>query len=117
MPRLLYVIPEINMSCQHRGLIEQMKERKIDFKKLKPGDVVAFLNRREDLLRVLCVLPEKNTYGFLGSYRSPHGRVPLEAIQYITQSMGGTGFDMTQAIRMGLEDLLGRKNRRVIGEA
>lgn len=114
MPRLLYVIPETNMACQHVGLVKQLKERGIDFKKFKPGDIVAFLNRRETMLRVMAVLPEKDTFGLLASYRSPHGRVPLEAIRYIPEAFGGGSFDMNKAIEKGLFDLLSKKKREVI---
>jgi hypothetical protein len=89
-----------------------LSERGIDFSSLKPGDVVAFLNRKENMLRVLCRLPEQNTWGFVGTYKSPHGRVPPEAIQYITQAMGGQGFNMNKAIRLGLEKLLGKRQRK-----
>lgn len=111
-PRLLYVIPETNFACQHRGLVRQLSEKGIEFSDLKPGDVIAFLNRKETMLRVLVSLPEKNTLGFVGTYKSPHGRVPPEAIQFVTQAMGGDGFNMNKAIRLGLEKLLGKKQRR-----
>ena len=115
MPRLLYVIPDTDMKNYQAGLVRHLSERGIDFKNLKNGDVVAFLNRKETILRVLAVLPEKNTLGFVGTYKSPHGRVPLDAIQYITQCMGGHGFNMNRAIKMSLEKLLG--GRRVRGES
>lgn len=111
MPRLCYVIPETNMQRQHNGLIQHLADLGIKFQDLKKGDVVAFLNRKETMLRVLAVLPEKNSLGFVGTYKSPHGRVPLEAIQYITHAMGGDGFHMNKAIRMGLEKLLGKRTK------
>lgn len=104
------------MCCQHVGLIKQMKKRGIEFANLKPGDVVALLNRAETILRVMAVLPEKDSYGFLGSYKSPHGRVPLEAIKYVAESLGGGGLNMNRAIKKGLEDLLGRESKAVISE-
>lgn len=114
MARLIYVVPDINMGSQHLGLMKQLSDRGIDFKKIKPGDIVAMLNRRESILRVMAALPEKDSFGFLGTYKSPHGRVPLEAIQFIAGSMGGTGFDMSKAIRLGLERLLGKKEKVVV---
>lgn len=110
MARLCYVVPEINMIGQHRSLLKQMKDRGIDFTKMKPGDVVALINRKENLLRVMSVLPEKDSFGLLASYRSPHGRVPPEALRFIPEALGGGAFDMSKAIRMGLEKLLGTES-------
>ena len=111
MPRLLRVIPDISMGCRHVGLVKQMKSHGVEFAKLKQGDVIALLNRAQNILCVMAVLPEADSFGFLGQYKSPHGRVPLEAIEFITASMGGGGFDMNKATKMGLEKLLGRKTR------
>lgn len=116
MPKLVYVVPDINMGSRHLGLIKQMKDRGIEFNKMKNGDVVALLNRRESIVCVMAVLPEKDSFGFLGMYKSPTGRVPLEAIQFIAQSLGGSGLDMSKAIRLGLEKLLGKKEEVVIAD-
>jgi hypothetical protein len=111
VPRLLHFIRETHMGLQHEGLVEHMKDRGVDFRKLKPGDMVAFLNRRENMLRVLVALAEKDSFGVVATYRSPHGRVPFEAIKYIPEAFGGGAFNMNAAIKKGLVELLGKKRR------
>jgi hypothetical protein len=107
--RLLHVIENSDLRCRHDGLALWAKKQKVDFSRFRPGDIVAFLNTTKTHLCVLVMLPEKESAGFLGSYRSPHGRVPPEAFEFISEALGGGGFDMTKAIRKGLEKLLSKK--------
>ncbi len=111
MTRLLHVIEDTDMRCRQEGLLEQARKKGVKVADLKPGDIVAFLNTRKDKLMVMTMLPEKDSAGYLGYYRSPHGRVPPEALEFIPRALGGDGFQMNKAIRSGLLKLLAKKGR------
>lgn len=111
MPKLLHVFLDADMRCRHEGLFKFMKTNRVNPKTLRPGDIVAFLNRRKDRLMVIGVLDEENSYGVLAYYRSPSGRVAAEAIQYIPKVFGGMGLDMGEAVRKSLIDILSRKGK------
>lgn len=107
--KLLHVFSDTDMRKRHEGLMDYAKEQGV--KSPKAGDVLAFLNAKRDRIIVLSFIDEKDCFGVMGYYRSPHGRVPMEAIQYIPQAFGGEGFDMNKAIRAGLVELLSKKAR------
>lgn len=112
MSRLLHVIPDTDMRARHEGLREFAKKRGVRWKSLRPGDIVAFLNTKRDRVMVLGVLDEEDSFGLMGYYRSPHGRVAPEAIQYIPEVFGGGRFDMNAATRKALTEILERKEKR-----
>lgn len=116
MGRLLHVIEDADMRCRQEGLIAQAKANKVDMASLKPGDIVAFLNTKKDRLMVMTMLQEEDSHGFLGYYRSPHGRVPPEALEFIPRALGVDGFQMNKAIRAGLAKLLAKRGHKVEGE-
>jgi hypothetical protein len=114
--RLLHVIENSDLRCRHAGLREWAKKQGADFSKFQPGDIVAFLNVEKTHLAVLVMLPEAESLGFLGNYKSPHGRVPPEALEFIPRAMGADGFRMNRAIKAGLQKLLFKKGRKVDGD-
>ena len=109
MAKILYVVNDFSMIGQHLSAINQLKHRGIEFNRLAPGDMIVMLNRKKSILRIATALPEKESLGFLGTYKSPHGRVPLDAIKFIAQVLGSNGFDMNKAIRLSLLKLLEEK--------
>jgi len=112
MSRLLHIIPDTDMRARHEGLADWAKKNGVRWKNLKPGDIVAFLNTKRDRIMVLGVLDEEDSYGLLGYYRAPHGRVMPEAIQYIPKVFGGGRFNMNEATREALTEILERKARK-----
>lgn len=111
MSRLLHIIADTDMRARHEGLSVWAKKNGVKWKNLKPGDIVAFLNTKRDRVMVLGVMDEADSFGLLGYYRSPHGRVMPEAIQYIPKVFGGGRFDMNEATREALVELLEKKKR------
>ena len=110
--RLLHIIHETDMRCSHEGLLVRAKEAGVPLTKMGPGDVIAFLNTGKDRLKVLAFTSEKDGHGILAYYRSPHGRVPLEAIEFIPEAFGGDGFRMDKAIKEGLLKALAKRKQR-----
>lgn len=113
MSKLLHVIENADLRGRHGSLLEQAKKEGVKVDDWKPGDIVAFLNTKKDRLVVMTMLPEEDSHGLLGMYKSPHGRVPAEAIEFIPLAFGGEGFQMNKAIRAGLEKLLYKRVRKV----
>lgn len=110
MAKLIRVLEGADLRCKHFGLRMWAKEtHDFDFGKCRPGEIVVFLNNDKSKLALLPALNEKDSSGFLGSYNSPHGRVPPEALEFIAEALGVNGFDMKIAIRKGLEKLLQKR--------
>ena len=112
MARILHVIQNADFRCRHEGLMAMARKAQVNMDELRVGDIVVFLNVARDRLICISVLPEQDSFGLLSYYRSPHGRVPMEAIQFIPQAFGATGLNMNAAIRSGLEQLLKKKTRK-----
>jgi hypothetical protein len=112
MGRIMHVFWDTDMRAGHHGLAEVAKKEGHALQKVSPGDYLCFINREQTMLKVLAMIEEKDTHGVLASYRSPHGRITLDAVQYIPQAFGASGFDMNKAIRRALEEKL--KKRRVL---
>lgn len=90
----------------------QAKKDGVKTDALKAGDIVIFLNADKTKFMLLAMTAERDSQGVLCYYRSPHGRVPPEALQFVPEAFGGQGFNMNRAIRIGLERLLAKKSRR-----
>lgn len=114
MKKLFRVIPDTDMRCRHQGLLAQALAAGVKKKDLKAGDILAFINGAKDRVMALAILEEEDSYHVLGYYRSPHGRVAPESIEFIAEAFGADGLDMDQAIRKGLEKLLGNRRARKI---
>lgn len=112
--RLLHIVHPADLRCRQDGLIAQAKENGVKTSSMKPGDIVVFLNSDKTKFMLLAMTSETDSHGVLCYYRSPHGRVPPEAMEFVPQAFGGHGgFEMNKAIRMGLEKLLHKKTKKV----
>lgn len=88
-------------------MIAQAKAAGISIKNLKPGELLVFINKKANRIAVLAGIEEKDSYGAMGYYRSPHGSIDQMAIQYIPSAFNGGRLDMTAAIRKALEQRFG----------
>jgi hypothetical protein len=105
--RLVYVFFDQDMRCTHEGLNRRMKKELGDNFKLQPGMISAFINRKKDRVMVLAGLKEADTFGVMGYYRSPHGRVDSGAIKFIPDAFDGGSFNMDRAIQKVIIEKLG----------
>jgi len=110
MTKLLHVFFDTDMRGRHEALdARALEDRKFDVKKLKPGDVLCFINTKQDRLMLLSGVNEQDTFGILGYYRSPHGRIDLKCIGYIQESFGGSAeVTMQEALRKRLDKHISR---------
>ena len=107
MGRIVHLFLEQDMRCTQPGLVARAKaERDFDIADLKPGDVLAFLNAKCDRIKVIAGIDEEDSYGVMGYYRSPHGRIDEGAVQYIADAFKGGAFKMTTAIKRSLHNKL-----------
>lgn len=111
MAKIIHVFFDVDMRAGQSGLADIAKKGGKVLKSLKAGEFLCFLNRAETLVKVLAPTGEEDSHGILSSYRSPHGRVDLNAIDYIPAAFGAEGFNMNRALRMALEDKLQKKVR------
>lgn len=108
MAKILHVFFGTDMRCSQEGLKLVAETAGKKFDSLKPGEMFCFINNAETRIKVLAPTDEADSRGVLGSYMSPHGRIDLDAIQYIPRAFGGSGFDMNKAIKASLEKKLDR---------
>lgn len=92
-PKIIAAFDCVHMGMAHQGLVNILRKNKI--KDLGHGDLVLFLNRGRDKLKVL------SGSGIVLAYvKLPDGRrLPIDAIQYIPQAFSkGGGIDIEGAI-------------------
>jgi hypothetical protein len=102
--RIVLYIDNVNMGLGHPGLTEMAKKFKVHPEKMGPHDLLMFINRAKDKLKVM------GSQGKVIAYlRMPHRqRLRLEAIQYIPQVFSTTGkIDYDAALRESLVRSLG----------
>lgn len=107
MARVMHVIPDTDMRGRQPSLIKQAKTKGLKWDEAKPGDVVVFINAKMDKIVLMTPLPEEDTFGLMGYYRSPHGRIDPRIIQYLSFNKGR--FDVDRATKSMLDDLLPKR--------
>lgn len=88
---LVRIFFDVDFRCGHEGLKKMMMKKGLNTADLEEDDMVVFVNSAKNKLKALKMLPEANSFGVLGYYRSPRGRIDLRAIMYIPQAFGATG--------------------------
>jgi hypothetical protein len=91
------------MGLSHRGLAELSKRfLKIDARTLENGDLLLFLNKKGDKLKVLGC--QGQVVGYVSSLNG--SRLMKDALQYLPHTFGATGFDYDGAVKIALEKRL-----------
>lgn len=104
--KILQVIENVHMGLGHQGLALLCKTKfKLDLNKLEDGTLVMFINRDKNKLKII------GHQGIvLGYLRMPHERkIMMEAIQYLPQTFGATGWNYDEALKKALESRLVQK--------
>lgn len=112
MARIIHVFFDVDMRAGQAGLAEVAKKGGKSVKKLQPGEFVCFLNSQKTIIKVLAPTGEADSFGILSQYRSPHGKIDLNAVDYIPAAFGAGSFNMNKALRMSLEAKIGKKRER-----
>lgn len=110
--KIVTLIDNVGMGNGHIRLAEIAKRvAKIDVEELGPGQIVMFLNRAKDKLKIM------GHRGVVTGYlRMPKGqRIMMEAIQYLPQTFGSGEINYDSALREALRTRLqrGRNQTRV----
>lgn len=95
MNKIARVFLDVHMGQNFQGLTKLMMKEKIDARSLGFGDFVIFLNRACTAFKLLA----GNSY--LVYYKNK-GKIPLEAIQYLPASFGGSELEFNKAIEKSL---------------
>lgn len=98
-PRILKLFLDVHMGLGHDGLIEIAKKGKVKINDLNESDLVMFINKHGDKLKVLGAQGKVIGYLKLPEKR----RIMLEALQYIPHTFGSNGFDYDSACKIVLE--------------
>jgi len=85
--RVIRIFQNADLRGQHDGLSLAALEHKIDCKKLKPGEFVVFINRKQDRAKVYAT---NNVVAFM---KHPENRrLDLQTIRYIPRVFNGGAF-------------------------
>lgn len=97
--RIIRLVDNVSMGLGHQGLHRLMLGNfKLDITKLEDGQLVMFLNKKKDKLKII-----GKSGTVLGYLKMPNGRrIMLDAVQYIPQTFGGSGFDYDLALKKAL---------------
>jgi len=97
----------VHMGLGHAGLNQIAKETaNIDVEKLNNQEYLVFINRKQDKIKVLCMVgtaPFRKPGFFYVNYGR---RLVMEAIQYIPRALGGGDFDFRKAEALALSQKL-----------
>lgn len=103
--KIVLLIDNVHMGLGHEGLAALARKFNKNPDTLQDGDLLMFLNRAKDKLKVMG--PGAKVLGYL---KMPKGRkIAMEAIQYIPQTFGASGFNYEAALERHLEQKLARR--------
>lgn len=88
--KIVRVFFESDMRCSHNGLKLICSSHEFS---PSENELVVFINRKQTMFKLLA---GPDTVGF---YKSPSGRVTMEAIQYLPQVFNGNKLDFNSAIK------------------
>lgn len=100
--KLLMIFDNVNMGRSHDGLTEIAKRWKVDPHQLQAGELLLFINRARDKIKVFA---PNNVIAY---YRAPKGtRVDMQALQYIPRAFTKSGkIDYDEALKKVLQEKL-----------
>lgn len=97
------------MGLGHKGLSDLAKASKVNPDKLGDKDLLMFLNKAGDKLKILGAQGK-----VLGYLKMPSNRpIMREALSYIPLTFGADGFDYESACKMALEKRFPTKPRGI----
>ncbi len=102
--RTIHLFTDVHMGMSHHALAElARRDAKIDPQTLPQGQILMFLNKRKDKLKILGA--QGKVVGYL---KMPDGeRIDMQAVQYIPHAMGAQGeINYPAALRRTLEERL-----------
>lgn len=97
----------VHMSLAHQGLTAIAKSAGIKIEKLDRGNLIVFLNRRQDKIKVLA--PSGVGGPIVMAYAVFDHRINLEAIQYLSLAFDGSKLNFDLALKTAVEMALVRK--------
>lgn len=99
-PIIKLVVLNVHMGKGHDGLsLVLRKQLKFEVSSLNPGEIVLCINRHGDKMKAI------GGKGLvIGYLKLPHGqRIMRDALQYIPQTFGSTGFNYDEAVKHALD--------------
>lgn len=103
--KIVLLIDNVHMGLGHDGLTAVARKFKKNPEALQDGELLMFLNRRRDKLKIM-----GSAGRVIGYLKMPKGnKIMLEAIQYIPQAFGASGINYDYALRSALQSRLVRR--------
>lgn len=102
--RLAHFILDVDMRCNHDGLVELLKKNRI---KIKENDFVVFMNRSRTMIKMFCQGKEA-----LLHYKKDGRVLDPGIIPYLPKYCGGGELHVEKAVRAHLLDLMERRRNR-----
>lgn len=101
MSKLLHFFLDADMRCNHNGLKEFLKKKKIAF---SSEDYIVFMNKRRNMIKMFCKGNE-----VIMHYRADKRIIDPGVIRYLPKYCDGKEMDVEGAIAEHLKDMLRRR--------
>ncbi len=103
-PRIVLLVDNVHMGLSHDGLARLAVSFKADASKLGEGELLMFLNRAKDKLKILGA--GGRVVGYLKMEKGR--RIALDAIRFLPETFGANGFSYDSALSKALAEKLFR---------
>jgi hypothetical protein len=97
--RLIHIYTEVHMACGHEALSKLCK------KKMKSGDVAAFINTAWTAVKLLV------SNEFLIHYKHPRGQIAPETIKELPNFIEGKKLNYNKALEKVINEHLKKRNK------
>jgi len=96
MSQIIHLFQNVDLRCQHDGLGKICLDKKINPKKLSPGEYAVFTNNSKDRVKLFAA---HNVIAYLRLYPG-EGKIDPRTIQYIPKAFESTGkIDYDKALK------------------
>lgn len=107
--RVTHIFRDADLRGQHNGLTQMALDHKVRLDKLGGGDHVLFINTRTDKVKIM------SAAGVLSYYRSPKGKLNLNAIAHLPEAFAAGKFSWEKADNAALDKLLEKFEKKKPG--
>lgn len=103
MAKLMHFFLDVDLRCNHIGLLDFLKKKKI---KIGPHDFIVFMNHKRTMIKMLCKGKE-----VLLHYKKDGRVLDPGIIKYLPKYVDGKEMNIEGAVKEHLEEVLARRRK------
>ncbi len=101
MAKLVHFFFDVDLRCNHRGLLEILKKKKI---KITEDDFIVFMNHKRTMVKMLCKGKEA-----LLHWRNENRILDPGVVRHLPKFCDGTSMDVDAAVESHLMEIMSRR--------